>query len=282
MSISIHWTNTNYLSDDTRFLYASPRLGESGSGSVTEDIMLPWSYGGLSATAHLAQRCQFTTLATPTGSDRVPFAYSMDATYSEMIGGIARTFDFLVAASQRKDLTSAVAYWNVRADNFLYSAENDGRVYFVYGIYTRRNLITLNANGGSLPSGTSATIEVKYNATYGTLPTPTYGSRAFLGWFTDPVGGTQVTSSTRATDVADSTIYAHWDAGVQHTVLFDANGGAFPAGEPDQKVVTVGDPYGTLPTPVRTGFVFDGWFTDPTAGTQITSETIVPAVPPSA
>ena len=87
MSISIHWTNTNYLSDDTRFLYASPRLGESGSGSVTEDIMLPWSYGGLSAAAHLAQRCQYTTLATPTGSDRVPFAYSMDATYSEMIGG---------------------------------------------------------------------------------------------------------------------------------------------------------------------------------------------------
>lgn len=41
------------------------------------------------------------------------------------------------------------------------------------------------------------------------------------------------------------------------------------------KKVTKGSTYGTLPTPTRTGYTFDGWYTAANGGTQITSTTTV-------
>lgn len=53
------------------------------------------------------------------------------------------------------------------------------------------------------------------------------------------------------------------------TVTFNANGGSV---SPASKSVTVGGTYGTLPTPTRTGFTFQGWYD---GSTQITSSTTV-------
>ena len=41
------------------------------------------------------------------------------------------------------------------------------------------------------------------------------------------------------------------------------------------KEVIKGQMYGDLPTPAREGYTFAGWFTDATAGTQVTASTIV-------
>lgn len=55
-----------------------------------------------------------------------------------------------------------------------------------------------------------------------------------------------------------------------YTVSFNGNGGT-----PSQpsKTVTYINTYGALPTPIRDGYVFDGWYTAATGGSQVTAST---------
>ncbi|MGN1193932.1 MAG: InlB B-repeat-containing protein, partial [Acutalibacteraceae bacterium] len=46
---------------------------------------------------------------------------------------------------------------------------------------------------------------------------------------------------------------------------------------PAAQVIKTGSTYGTLPTPTRTGYTFDGWYTSATGGTKITSSATVTA-----
>ena len=59
---------------------------------------------------------------------------------------------------------------------------------------------------------------------------------------------------------------------MSYTVTFNANGGTV---DKSSKSVTNGSTYGDLPTPVRSDYTFEGWFTSSSGGTQITSSTIV-------
>lgn len=43
------------------------------------------------------------------------------------------------------------------------------------------------------------------------------------------------------------------------------------------KTVTKGSTYGTLPVLTREGYTFDGWYTSPTGGTEVTADTVVTA-----
>lgn len=60
----------------------------------------------------------------------------------------------------------------------------------------------------------------------------------------------------------------------EHTLYFDANGGTVsPA---SQKIKYGGSKtYGTLPHPVRQGYVFDGWYTERTGGKKVTENSVV-------
>ena len=58
------------------------------------------------------------------------------------------------------------------------------------------------------------------------------------------------------------------------TVSFDPNGGTVST---KSKTVTYNSTYGTLPTPTRAGYTFDGWYTAKTGGTQVTAKTVVTA-----
>jgi len=57
-----------------------------------------------------------------------------------------------------------------------------------------------------------------------------------------------------------------------YTITFDANGGSVTN---STKTVYQDNAYGELPTPIRTGYTFEGWYTSKTYDTQITSSTIV-------
>ncbi|MBQ2880955.1 MAG: InlB B-repeat-containing protein, partial [Clostridia bacterium] len=64
--------------------------------------------------------------------------------------------------------------------------------------------ITYNANGGSV----SPTSETKtFDASYGTLPTPTRSYCDFAGWYN---GNTKVDSSTKVSTANNHTLTAHW------------------------------------------------------------------------
>ena len=58
------------------------------------------------------------------------------------------------------------------------------------------------------------------------------------------------------------------------TVYFDAKGGSV---DTDHKSLMSEELYGPLPTPVRSGYRFNGWFTAPNGGTQILPTTVVTA-----
>lgn len=57
-----------------------------------------------------------------------------------------------------------------------------------------------------------------------------------------------------------------------YLVTFDPNGGRV---SPTSTAVTIGKKYGPLPTPNRYGYNFDGWYTEKTGGTKVTSDTTV-------
>lgn len=64
--------------------------------------------------------------------------------------------------------------------------------------------LTYDGSGGSTPAAKSVT----YDAAYGTLATSERRGFEFIGWFTSPAGGSQVTAATVCK--GNSTVYAHW------------------------------------------------------------------------
>ncbi|MBR3132891.1 MAG: InlB B-repeat-containing protein, partial [Clostridia bacterium] len=79
-----------------------------------------------------------------------------------------------------------------------------------------------------------------------------------------------VTSATINKTPANHTLYANWTAN-NYTVTFDPNGGSV---SPTSKSVTYDDTYGTLPTPTKAGYTFQGWSLQGISG-YITSSTTV-------
>jgi uncharacterized repeat protein (TIGR02543 family) len=126
--------------------------------------------------------------------------------------------------------------------------------------------LSFNSNGGSTVSSTSIT----YGNKYGTLPSPTKTGYTFVGWYTAASGGSKVSSSTLATTASNHTLYARWTAD-KYTVNFDSQGGSYVSPE----TVTYGSTYGSLPSPTKKGFTFDGWYTAASGGSLITSNTTV-------
>lgn len=83
--------------------------------------------------------------------------------------------------------------------------------------------VAFNANGGTVSPGSKT---VSYGSTYGSLPTPTRVNYIFLGWFTDPSGGSQVTAGTTVGITANQTLYAHWQEDFFHGAHIARNGQA--------------------------------------------------------
>lgn len=70
---------------------------------------------------------------------------------------------------------------------------------------------TLSIHSLQLTKANSLNIETTKkpaNNAIGTLSTPTRTGYTFLGWYTNPVGGTKIDSNTSVT--SDVTYYAHW------------------------------------------------------------------------
>ena len=96
----------------------------------------------------------------------------------------------------------------------------------------------------------------------------------FDGWDpevppTMPEGGGTYTAQWSEDPI---TITFHRNYGLECTVTFNANGGTV---DTSTKAVTYGQTYGELPTPTRTGYTFNDWFTHPSSGTRVTRETTV-------
>jgi uncharacterized repeat protein (TIGR02543 family) len=122
---------------------------------------------------------------------------------------------------------------------------------------------------GGLVSPT--TMEKYHGWPIATLPTPTRAGHAFQGWYTAKSGGTKIATTTQV--LANATYYAQWKIN-SYKATFDPNGGTVT---PTSVTKEYGSAIGTLPTPARTGYTFQGWYTAKTGGTKIATTTKVAA-----
>lgn len=127
--------------------------------------------------------------------------------------------------------------------------------------------VSYNSNGGSsTPSSTTVN-----EGSSVTLPTVTRTGYTLNGWYTASSGGTKVGNAGASYKPTSSlTLYAQWNAN-KYTLTYNANGGTV---SPSSKEILYDGAYGTLPTPTREGYAFDGWYTASSGGTQVTSSTV--------
>jgi len=191
-----------------------------------------------------------------------PKNVTVGSTYGELPSGLTKdgyTFAGWYTAANDGNLVTADTEVTATTNHTLYAQ-------WTANTYT----VTFDRNGGPVPSPTSKT--VTFDQPYGALPHMDRTGYVFNGWYTAPIGGTKVESTTAVTTVGNHTLYAHWTART-YTVTFSGNGGPVPS--LTSKQVTFNQPYGTLPSMYMTGYDFAGWFTAPTGGTKVTAVTLM-------
>ncbi len=96
-----------------------------------------------------------------------------------------------------------------------------------------------------------------------TYTEPTSLGKTFIGWYKDAncTAGQEFKLEDLDSDIE---VYAKW----AYKVTFDPTGGTVT---PTYKNLTTGASVGTLPTPTRNLYAFNGWFTEAEGGEQITA-----------
>ena len=108
-------------------------------------------------------------------------------------------------------------------------------------------------------------------------PTPETGY-TFLGWSGTGLNQNTISITITEENLGDKEYTANYQAD-PHTATFDSNLGTTA----DPVAITKGykEELGTLPITERIGYIFEGWFTEKDGGTQITSNTTMPAYNPT-
>lgn len=128
----------------------------------------------------------------------------------------------------------------------------------------KRVRIVFAPNGGRVSSGSKTVICGK---TYGTLPTPTRRGYTFAGWYTAKSGGSKIGSSSVVRTTKNQTLYARWKLvkyKIQYSLGKGTNSRSNPVG------YTVASRTIVLKNPVRKGYTFKGWYSDPKYKKKVT------------
>ena len=158
-----------------------------------------------------------------------------------------------------------------------YTSTTGGSVYTASTVYKNGGDKTLYAQWNNAPQlkvsfisdgGISFdSIVVYYGETYGELPKPTRAGYDFEGWHLIRIDGPVIHDNDEVTTNSNHSLQAGWKA-KNYTITFNANGGTVNA---IPMTVTFDSAIGTLPTPTRPNYKFDGWYTAATGGNKYTS-----------
>lgn len=127
--------------------------------------------------------------------------------------------------------------------------------------------VSFNSHGG--PSVASVTVDADGLVTQ---PSITRDGFTLDGWYKEAAYTTEwIFATDRVT--ANITLHAKWTAVGQttFTITFDTDGGSTVASQ----TRTNGQTFGTLPTPTKSGFTFDGWYLDQARTQAVVSTTVV-------
>lgn len=128
----------------------------------------------------------------------------------------------------------------------------------------KRVRIVFAPNGGRVSSGSKTVICGK---TYGTLPTPARRGYTFAGWYTAKSGGSRIGSSSVVRTTKNQTLYARWKL-VKYKIRYSLGRGTNSRSNPAG--YTVVSRTIVLKNPVRKGYTFKGWYSDPKFKKKVT------------
>lgn len=152
------------------------------------------------STIAVANNSAYGTLPTPT-----KIGNSFNGWFTAASGGTQVTSDTIYEKSQG-DLT-------------------------IYAQWTANNYtITYDGNGGT-PS--YSTQNITYGATYDSLPTVSKSYYDFVGWYTELVGGTKITTTSTYSVEGNQTLYAHYNGThfyMDYNPDYNDNGANYSAG----------------------------------------------------
>lgn len=157
--------------------------------------------------------------------------------------------------------------WNTKADGSgtKYADEadvtnlsyTDGDTITLYAQWSANPYkLTFDVNKGSC---SEASRMVKYDSTYGVLPTATRIGYTFAGWYTLENNGVKVTKDTVMQSVHGETVYAHWNAN-SYNIRFDGNKASNGSMDAEYILYDETKPL-TANAYKKTGYTFTGWNT---------------------
>ena len=130
--------------------------------------------------------------------------------------------------------------------------------YWEKEIYT----VSFDSNGG-LENYSSQTTDYETLLSE-PIPQPSIAGGQFLGWFTSPEGGVRWDFASSYVS-ADMTLYAQYRFG-NCTISFDLQGGNGTA--PLPQTVSYGSLIKEPQVPIKDGYAFGGWYTEPLGGVR--------------
>ncbi|MDR2287268.1 MAG: InlB B-repeat-containing protein, partial [Prevotellaceae bacterium] len=151
---------------------------------------------------------------------------------------------------------------------------DDINIKTLYAKWTAKTYtLTYDPQGGTIDPDSPQ--QIAYGANTGILPTPIKPNYTFIEWNTKPdrSGDTFNKNGQEYTIDSDITIYAIWK-GNSYKIIFDPQGGTV---NPSENIVYYNEPVGGLPIPLRTGYIFGGWFTASGGGGTQYTETVYTA-----
>ena len=191
------------------------------------------------------------------------YKYYLDIVGLKLSGG-KHTITFYLTVPKNTSSSSSASDW--------YISNNGNNYKFTFTIPTPTYTISYNANGGT---GTIAS-QTKTKGTAITLSDGSGFSKTGYtldSWNTNSAGtGTKYKLSASYTTDAALTLYAQWTANT-YTITYKDQGGENFSGTHASGYPTT-HTYGTattLKTATKTGYTFEGWFTDPNCTTKVTS-----------
>lgn len=254
---------TSYMWGRVTYIYVpqAPTIASltPGNGTITVNISsTAQDWGGSSSTSSQGFLIQYSTDPTFASGNNYVNVSGPTAT-SGSITGLTNGTTYYVRLAAFNEMYNVSPYPLSAYSSALSAAPAAPATYS----------ITYNGNGatsGSVPVDSNLYTENQIVTLLqpGTL---SWTGRYFSSWY---VNGSYLQPGTQFyMPAANTTIYAVWYANT-YTITYNANGGSV---SPTSKTVTYNSAYGTLPTPTRSGYTFNGWFTASSGGTQVTSST---------